>query len=239
MIVLVYASSETNERDLVALRVATSADGILADGANALLLLLRHGATISDIAMTIGFLGYAQGEARVRFSNTECLGAAIGQSDGLEPGCDREAIMLHAFAQQLERLSNPLIVTCGGAALDLPLLRYRCFAKLIPLPTLHLSISNRFKYFDRHDVGWHLDIADLLSGGAGGGRLDIHALCPLADIPLELGPGDCLVAESMAVFALFVRFLRLTGQMNAADYSNALKDLEKKLDVERTSIFKK
>jgi hypothetical protein len=181
--------------------------------------------------MTIGLLRSDEGQVHIRNPQAAIL-TALNSPNPLNVegnACPRgEQAILRSFAEVLAQLSNPLVITCGGRRQDLLLLRYRCLACLVSLDALHLSVGNRWKYFDRFDSSWHLDVADLLAGYGASSELtldDLSRLCALEFLKLNLNNPPSAADESNAILALFFRFLFLTGRMDKPAYEIALAEL--------------
>lgn len=118
--------------------------------------------------------------------------------------------------------SSPLLVTCGGRALDLVFLRYRCLAKGIPLPALHLSMGNRLSYFDRYDSRWHLDLADFLAGQGASQPLTFGELCSLCQLGARTQTADLrenLRADAASLFSLLAQTLHVMGRRSLSRIS--------------------
>jgi hypothetical protein len=197
--------------------------------------LVRRGAQIGAVGLTIGLLHSDAGDLRIRCAGTRILAVAPKiqeQPEGRRnDSLSHESSILSEIDQQLAILDNPLIVTCGGRTNDLPLLRYRCFAHALPLGRLHLALGCRWKYFDRYDTGWHLDLGDLLSGHGASSELTLDDLCTLASVSFKTwsaGLDERASEESQAIFGLLLRFLCVTGRMSEASYKAADQELAAK-----------
>src|SRR5260221_1607889 len=115
-------------------------DAEIHDAAN----LVRRGARFGALAMATGCLTGDWEDLRVRLRALDTLRAEpVGPPSETLPAADPERVLLHGAADELMRLSNPLLVSVGGRRLDLPFLRYRCMAAGIPLPALHTSLNGR------------------------------------------------------------------------------------------------
>ena len=124
----------------------------------------------------------------------------------------------------MDRLSNPLVVTCGGRSLDLPFLRYRALAHRVTLSALHLSVADRLIYFIRYDPIWHLDICDLLAGQGASTALGLEELCSLRGLKFAsptADPRSRAKREATLVFLLFLGMLRLMGRLSQQDQGEA------------------
>jgi hypothetical protein len=89
---------------------------------------------------------------------------------------------------------------------------------------LHLALGNRWKYFERHDAGWHLDLGDVLAGHGASSELSLDELCGLVPHGLNWQCPPCgtrALRESSAIFDLLLRFLCVTGRMSEKDYGAA------------------
>jgi hypothetical protein len=137
-----------------------------------------------------------------------------GQLPDAGSALDPEACALEELRELWLRCTSPLLVTCGGRTSDLPFLRYRCLARDISLPALHLCTANRFGYFDRFDQNWHFDLADFLAGHGASQRLGLEELCALAGIAFADERNDLRNAaqdEASRIFCVFVRLLEAIG----------------------------
>lgn len=221
------AGKDDSERDLIALRVApvfperSKSNHRWSRDAG---WLVRQGAQVAAIGVTIGSLCSDGSQARVGGIQSKMLPASTGKNASWEivaPELAHERIALYGLADELAKLSNPLVVTCGGRGQDLPFLRYRCIAQLIPLGVLHLSLNNRWKYFDRFDSGWHVDLGDSLAGYGASSDLALDDLTCLCGMDYRQG----VLEESNAIFGVFLRFLCTTGRMDRTDYELVIDEL--------------
>lgn len=220
------------ERDVLALSVVpvipqgSSPDDASRDAS----WLIRHDARIGAIGMANGILAGDGQEIRLRLVDVMHLTIPIRGSPcpaAVSKAEEQEAVLLHGFADQISRLEKPLIVTVGGRAMDLPFVRYRAFAKEIPLSGLHTWLNGRLNVFDRFDMNWHIDLADLLSATGASPPLTFPELCVLAG--LSRSTTDENVAadiEALRVFAIFVRSLRIFGMLSHHEYRGAEQTLE-------------
>lgn len=171
----------------------------------------------------IGAIGIAMG--RVGSDGTEllpCSGDSV-QLPSADPELvandstiDNEALLLNELRELWQHSTLPLIITCGGRSRDLPFVRYRCLAKDIPIPGLQICARGRFKYFDRFDSGWHIDLADLLAGQGATHPLPLSELCRLVGLDQASATHDGELEslarnEAQLIFSLFLQTLRTTG----------------------------
>jgi Predicted 3'-5' exonuclease related to the exonuclease domain of PolB len=195
--------------------------------------LVRLGARVGGIGLAVGYLSSDGSDLRMRTTDihTLCLPVLRGKNTlGGRGTADQEQVLLHGFSQQLLRLSNPLVVTCGGRAMDLPFLRYRSLATGVALSGLHFSLGSRLKYFERYDHGWHLDLCDLLAGYGATLPLSLREICSLTQVDICKDTGSCEIpdrayGETRAVVALFLRFLHVIGRLAMSEYKRALAEI--------------
>ena len=183
--------NSTWTRNFIAIRIVPilagefMPDAEIHDAAN----LVRRGARFGALAMATGRLTGDWEDLRVTLLGVETLRAEpVGPPSETVLSADPERVLLHGAADELMRLSNPLLVSVGGRRLDLPFLRYRCMAAGIPLRALHMSLNGRLCYFDRFDSNWHVDLADLLSGFGNSRPLGLTDLCRLAGLEATAQP---------------------------------------------------
>jgi hypothetical protein len=155
-------------------------------------------------------------------------------SFGKDGGIDEEALLLQGVSNHLARYANALLITCGGRMLDLPLLRYRFFARRVALTALHLPLGNRLKYFDRFDQNWHVDVSDVLSGHGATRPLSLEDLCGLLGV--RSTSSDHTIAKQAAreaawVFLLFVNMLHVMGRLSSSECSRAEDALQNGISI--------
>jgi hypothetical protein len=215
--------NSTWARNFLAIRIVPTLacefmpDAEIHDAAN----LVRRGARFGALAMATGRLTGDWEDLRVTLLGVETLRAEpVGPPSETVLAADPERVLLHGAADELMRLSNPLLVSVGGRRLDVPFLRYRCMAARIPLPALHMSLNGRLCYFDRFDSNWHVDLADLLSGFGNSRPLGLAELCRLVGLEaaLEKNAASPLLradTEVRAIVALFLRTLMVLGRLDS------------------------
>jgi hypothetical protein len=223
------------ERDVLALRVIPMmTDGALPqqDWPRDAGWLVRHDARIGAIGVTTGNMAGDGEEVRLRLSDTCHWAIPIVEGRpvfGGHASADQEAVLLHGIADQLARFDMPLVVTVGGRRMDLALLRYRALAKEVPLNGLHRYMNGRLNVFDRFDMTWHIDLADVLSATGASSPLGLRELCYLIGIARRPEGRDLAAharLEALEVFAVFVRTLRIMGTLASNEYRRAQKMLE-------------
>jgi Predicted 3'-5' exonuclease related to the exonuclease domain of PolB len=223
------------ERDVLALRVIpVMPDGALPhqDWPRDAGWLVRHNARIGAIGVATGNMAGDGEEVRLCLSDTGHWAIPMVEGRpvfGGQDSADQEAVLLHGIADQITRFDTPLVVTVGGRRMDLTFLRYRALAKEIPLRGLHGYLNGRLNIFDRFDMTWHIDVADVLSATGASSPLSLRQLCSLACIehwPDDRDLATCAQLEALGVFAVFVRTLRIMGTLAPHEYRRAQKMLE-------------
>jgi hypothetical protein len=194
--------------------------------------LARHDARIAALGVAIGYVAGDEEEIRVRVVRVHHLSVPIidgRPAFGGNDTAEQEAVLLHGIADQITRFDQPLMVTVGGRQMDLTFLRYRAFAKGVSVSGLHTSVNGRLSLFDRFDLNWHIDLADLLSTTGASYLLPLEELCRLGCIARAEVTADFGVeaeTEVLAVFAVFIRTLWIAGTLSSSEYQIARETIE-------------
>lgn len=213
---------EPGERTVIAIRIAFVSQAGVSIGPAAGQTgtwLVRKRALIGAIGAAIGRLSTDGDDLLVTLDEAVALPR---RTPGLEAPLTTLAEILETEASALQELNDlwrqgsaPLLITCGGRALDLLFLRYRCLARGIPLPALHLSMGNRLSYFDRYDSRWHLDLADFLAGQGATQPLTFDELCGICPLEGQIRAADLgeeVRADATSLFSLLIRTLHVMGR---------------------------
>jgi 3'-5' exonuclease len=120
------------------------------------------------------------------FHSIVCIGALIAHQDsdrwivdaiGAPHVGDRsERELIAAFVDKIADL-NPQLVTFNGSSFDLPVLRYRAMVHKVPAAGLTAR-----PYFHRYTDD-AIDLCDVLSSFAPGGKATLHELCRVMGLP--------------------------------------------------------
>jgi hypothetical protein len=225
-----------SERDVVALRVIPVMPG--GERPVSFRHSYRDAGWLARRGAHVGAVGYATGTIVTTASNVQAnlvdLGSWVLHTPNVPSASTRdgkavnlELVVLRSISDLLLRLSSPMIITCGGRILDLPFLRYRAFIMGASVPGLHLLSGNRLAYFDRFDVRWHVDLSELLAGYGATQPLQLAELCALIKLEppiLSDNLDDRAKNEALEVFLLFLRMLRVTGQLSEREYGRTVSD---------------
>lgn len=216
---------EPGERSVIAIRPAfMSATGapIAPTAGQTATWLVRKGALIGPIGVAIGRLSTDGDDLLVTLDETAVLpNRTPGSEFSLttpEAALEAEVFAVREFSEIWLQGSTPLLVTCGGRALDLVFLRYRCLARGISFPALHLSTGNRLSYFDRYDSRWHLDLADFLGGQGATHPLTFDELCGLCQLGGRVRSADLgerVQEDATSLFSLLTRTLHVMGRYSS------------------------
>lgn len=140
----------SGERDVIALRIVALSPGsraIHADQRQDAGWLVRKGARLGAIGIATGTLSCDGSEVRPSSHQAMALPTSDYEDRQLSDAgsaLDPEACALEQLRDLWLRCTSPLLVTCGGRTSDLPFLRYRCLARNVSIPALHLCTANRF-----------------------------------------------------------------------------------------------
>lgn len=209
---------EPGERDILALRlIPISPEGLIVRPASnpSAAWLVRRRACLGAVGIAVGNLVSDGVQVGLALQEITAL-PARADCDQIPADCiyDVEALLLQQLSDLWLRLSSPLLVTCGGRSLDLPFLRYRCLARGVAMPGLHLGAPTRFVYFDRYNLNWHFDLADFLAVHGASQPLSFDELCSLCQVPRAASAGDlndAVLDEAARLFALLARTFHVIG----------------------------
>ncbi|GIK96335.1 MAG: hypothetical protein BroJett029_05440 [Alphaproteobacteria bacterium] len=184
--------------------------------------LVRKQALIGAIGIAIGRLSADGDDILLTLDEAAALPRRTPGSEfpltTVAAALETEACAVRELSDLWVQGSNPLLVTCGGRALDLVFLRYRCLARGISFPALHLSTGNRLSYFDRYDSRWHLDLADFLAGQGATQPLMFDELCGLCQFGGRIRTADLgerVQADATSLFSLLTRTLHVMGRCSS------------------------
>jgi predicted PolB exonuclease-like 3'-5' exonuclease len=201
--------------------------------------LLQAGAEIPDgqVRRMLGERYARPGEdpdnafVKVPLQRIVCIGALyieridngpwiVARSGAVHIGGRPERELVETFLDSLVEAPPPQLVGFNSSSFDLPVLRYRAFALIVPAPVIHGG--NGKDYWYRY--GWdHIDICDVISGFGASARPSLAELAALSGIPAKIGGIDGSQVEAMIaagrleelaaycdtdVFVIYLIFLR-------------------------------
>ncbi len=219
---------EPGERSVIAVRLGlVSSTGVpLASAVGQLAtLLVRKQVLIGAIGVAIGRLSGDGDDVELTLDEAAVLPRRTPGSEyplTTAAALETEASAIRELRGLWMQASGPLLVTCGGRALDLVFLRYRCLARGISLPALHLSMGNRLSYFDRYDSRWHLDLADFLASQGASQPLTFGELCGLCQLGARTQTSDLreeVRGDAASLFSLMAQTLHVMGQCSLSHIS--------------------
>ena len=149
-----------------------------------------------------------------------------------------EEELLQRFFGGLDR-HRPTLVSWNGSGFDLPVLHYRMLRHGVAAPTYWDSgeLDRDFKwnnYLNRYHAR-HLDLMDVLSGYQARGRAGLESMALLLGLPGKLGMAgdqvwpafaagrigeirDYCETDVLNTYLIYLRFERVRGLLDAADY---------------------
>ena len=159
-----------------------------------------------------------------------------------------EAAMLADFWKAFGHY-QPRLLTWNGRGFDVPVLRMRSLKHLVTTPWFTLG-QNKFESYAYRYANWHVDLMDVMSDYGGTQRLALDPTAAALGLPGKIGGHGADVADMIAtgdheqcrryceadslnLYGIYLRWLHVTGALDAKGYKASVMDLAHYLQQHR------